>query len=130
MYHALVKTMDNFGTFMAGELETFLNECGLDRDKLLGVGIALPAVLSRSTGRITWPRPWISGTPPCRSWWGAYLIRLTWTTTPPAAATPNGSPTADSGIWPICCWRPAGGAVLVNGGQYQGDNYRSGEFGQ
>jgi predicted NBD/HSP70 family sugar kinase len=130
VYHAPVKTMDNFGTFMAGELETFLNECGLDRDKLLGVGIALPAVFSRSTGRIT-----LAPSLDLRDTTMQELVG----SIPYPTYMDNDATSGGYAEWftygrqrdmaYLLLETGVGGAVLVNGGQYQGDNYRSGEFG-
>ena len=43
--------MENFGDFLTRELERFIDDNALDRDRLLGVGIALPAVIAPDESR-------------------------------------------------------------------------------
>ena len=38
---------------MAGIIEQFLDDCGLDRSKLLGVGVTNPGLISPDGSRIT-----------------------------------------------------------------------------
>lgn len=40
VHHPSVAEMENFGDFLTGELERFIDDNALDRDRLLGVGIA------------------------------------------------------------------------------------------
>lgn len=130
VYHAPVKTMENFGEFMAGELETFLNEYGLDRNKLLGVGIALPAVFSRSTGRIT-----LAPSLDLRDTTMQELVG----SIPYPTYMDNDATSGGYAEWftygqqrdmaYLLLETGVGGAVLLNGDQYLGDHQRSGEFG-
>ena len=51
VHHPSVAEMETFGDFLTGELERFIDDNALDRDRLLGVGIALPAVIAPDESR-------------------------------------------------------------------------------
>jgi len=128
--HPPVKEMENFGAFMAGELEKFLDDYALDRRKLLGVGIALPATFSRDTGLITLApsldlresamRQLVGDLP-----YPTYLENDA--TSAGYAEWFSGAKQRDMAY--LLLETGIGGAVLVNGGEHHGDNHRSGEFG-
>lgn len=122
--------MHNFGGFMAGELEKFLDENGLDRERMLGVGIALPAVFSKDSGQLT-----LAPSLSLRDTTVQNLIgNIPYPTYMENDATSGGYAEwftygRQRDMAYLLLETGVGGAVLVNGDQYHGDNYRSGEFG-
>ncbi|MCI2057509.1 MAG: ROK family protein [Oscillibacter sp.] len=130
VYHEPVSEKSGFRAFLAEELERFLDENQLDREKLLGVGIALPAVFSPVAGNILLAP-------------SLHLRDVTLQTLAGDLPYPtyfeNDATSAGYAEWYtyghqrdmafLLLETGVGGAVLVNGGQYQGDNRRSGEFG-
>ena len=130
VYHQPVRGMHNFGGFMAGELEKFLDENGLDRERMLGVGIALPAVFSKDSGPLT-----LAPSLSLRDTTVQNLIgNIPYPTYMENDATSGGYAEwftygRQRDMAYLLLETGVGGAVLVNGDQYHGDNYRSGEFG-
>ena len=122
--------IEAIGLLLSEELEIFLNENGLNRTKLLGVGVAIPAVinvelnkialaptlhlkdisLSEITKYLNYP-VYVSNDATI----GGYAE---WYTQP--EQTRMAYLSLEGGV---------GGAVLLNGAPFVGDNRRSGEFG-
>ena len=128
--HANLAEMEDISGFLSRELEQFLDEQAIPRDKLLGVGLTLPAVISPTEGRITFA--------PTLSLRNTTLNALTEKFRYPCYvendATSDGF--AEWFVQPerrdlayLLLESGVGGAVIVNGTQYHGDNRRSGEFG-
>ena len=122
--------VDDVGRLLADELEVFLDEFGLSRNKLLGVGVTLPGVLDIEKGVVS-----LSPTLHLKniglSNITAYLKYPSYVSNDANSAgyaewfaSPEQSNMAylflESGV---------GGAVLLNGAPYFGVNQRSGEFG-
>lgn len=126
-------TADSFSDrddFLSRTLESFLDDSHIDRSFLLGVGIALPAVMSPDSGRIT----------------AAPTLHLT-DASFRGLAEPVPYPTYvenDATCGGYAEWflhggqrdmaylsleNGVGGAILFGDGPYFGDNRRSGEFG-
>lgn len=131
VHHPSVAEMENFGDFLTRELERFIDDNALDRDRLLGVGIALPAVIAPDESR----RITLAPTLHLRD---VELQRLMGTIPYPVYIE-NDATSGGYAEW-FTHWQGrdiayllleigVGGAILVNGGQYQGVNHRSGEFG-
>lgn len=126
-----VMRKENPGSFLAQELELFLNENRMDRKRLLGVGIALPAVIDRESKNIV-----LSPTLQLRDINLQNLTRYL----PYPCHVENDATSGGYAEWfartggehnmaYLSLESGVGGAVLVNGDQYAGDNRRSGEFG-
>lgn len=123
---------DEIGRQVAKELEVFLDENCLDRSRMLGVGITLPAVLDEVRDEVK-----LSPTMRMRN------ISLNTIREPIPYATyieNDGTSagfaewfesrnTVSSNIAYLYLENGVGGAVLINGAQYYGKNKRSGEFG-
>lgn len=131
VHHPSVAEMENFGDFLTRELERFIDDNALDRDRLLGVGIALPAVIAPDESR----RITLAPTLHLRD---VELQRLMGTIPYPLYIE-NDATSGGYAEW-FTHWQGrdiayllletgVGGAILVNGGQYRGVNHRSGEFG-
>ncbi len=118
------------GPLLARELEAFLESAGLERERLLGVGIALPAVLDAEARRVVLA--------PTLSFRNLSLDDLTSPIPYPTQVANDSS----SGGLAECFVRQTrrnmaylslengvGGAILAGGTPYLGDNRRSGEFG-
>ncbi len=122
--------IDDLGRVLADELEAFLDEYGLNRSKLLGVGIAVPAVIDMDRNEIALA--------PTLHLKDISLSKITQYLKYPYYVSND----ATSGGYAEWFTHPAqtsmaylfleigvGGAVLLNGAPYEGDNGRSGEFG-
>ena len=126
--HRPVREMENFSAFMADELEKFLDDSGLDRGRMLGAGIALPAVFSGD--RITLaPSLGLRGTT-----MQELIGHIPYPTYLENDATSGGYAEwftygQQKDMAYLLLETGVGGAVLVNGDQFYGVNHRSGEFG-
>jgi predicted NBD/HSP70 family sugar kinase len=125
-----VNEIDDLGRLLADELEAFLEEFGLNRRKLLGVGIAVPAVIDAERNEIALA--------PTLHLKDISLHKITQHLKYPFYVSND----ATSGGYAEWFTQPAqscmaylfleigvGGAVLLNGAPYEGENRRSGEFG-
>lgn len=123
-------TVPDSGKLLAESLESFLDDNGVDRSRLLGVGIAIPAVMSPDARRITAaptlhlrdvsidgltehiPYPtYVENDATC-SGYAEWFVR----------SSPGDMAylSLENGV---------GGAILFGGRPYSGDNRRSAEFG-
>ena len=122
--------MKEMGNFLAADLENFLNRFGLNREKLLGVGIALPAIFNTDrTCVVTAPtlnlrdqsiRPLICSIP--------YPVSVCNDATSGGYAEWYVQQDSDCMAY-ISLEGGVGGAILMTGVPYIGLNGRSGEFG-
>ncbi len=118
------------GKLLAEELESFLDGSGVDRSRLLGVGIAIPAVMSPDARRIT-----AAPTLRLRDVSIDGLTRhIPYPTYVENDATCSGyaewfvrSSPGDMAY--LSLENGVGGAILLGGRPYSGDNRRSAEFG-
>ena len=116
---------------LAQSLEEFIDGCGLDRDRLLGVGIAMPAIMDLAGGRIlTSPTLELEDVPLEEIYchFSHYPVFI--------ENTPNASGYAErwankekTNVVYFSLDRGVGGAILQGEGQYLGDHGRGGEFG-
>lgn len=122
--------IDDLGRVLACELELFLDEYGLNRDKLLGVGIAVPAVIDAEREEIALA--------PTLQLKDISLLKITRHLKYPYYvsndATSGGyaewfAHPAQTSMAYLSLETGVGGAVLLNGAPYEGENRRSGEFG-
>jgi predicted NBD/HSP70 family sugar kinase len=122
--------IDDLGRHLADELERFLDEFGLNRSKLLGVGIAIPAVIDIERNAIA-----LAPTMHLRN---ISLDNITKYLPYPYYvsndATSGGyaewfAQTGQNSMAYLFLEIGVGGAVLLNGAPYEGENRRSGEFG-
>ncbi|WP_294541124.1 ROK family transcriptional regulator [uncultured Gemmiger sp.] len=128
--HPRTAGLEELGRYLVAELEAFLTDFGLNRDKLLGVGVALPAILNAEGTRIL--------AAPTMHLQNADLQPLTDAIPYPTLfrndATSGGyaewfaRKETDSMAY-LSLEGGVGGAVLMNGAPYTGQNGRSGEFG-
>ena len=128
--HPHCNNMKEMGNFLAADLENFLNRFGLNREKLLGVGIALPAIFNTDrTCVVTAPtlnlrdqsiRPLICSIP--------YPVSVCNDATSGGYAEWYVQQDSDCMAY-ISLEGGVGGAILMNGVPYTGLNGRSGEFG-
>lgn len=133
-YHeAEIGPIDRFadiGGLLAQTLEVFLDESGIDRERLLGAGIALPAVMSPDSRYLTAaPTLHLSDTS---------LEGLT-EQIPYPTCVENDATCGGYAEWflhrnqgdmaYLSLENGVGGAILLDGAPYNGDNRRSAEFG-
>lgn len=125
-----ISEVDDLGRLLADELELFLDQYGLNRSKLLGVGVTLPAVIDSDRGEIVLA--------PTLHLKDISLDRITrhlkYRTYVSNDATSAGyaewfTLPAQGNMAYIFLENGVGGAVLLGGAPYEGVNRRSGEFG-
>lgn len=121
---------ENIGKLMADELEKFLSENGLNRKKLLGVGITLPAVIDAAGDRIVFA-PTMDLKDVSLKKYTQYLRYPTYISND---ATSGGyaewfTNSASNFMAYLFLENGVGGAVFLGGSSYEGENGRSGEFG-
>jgi len=125
-----IDEIDDVGKLLSDELEKFLDENGLNRSKLLGVGITLPAVFDVKRDEIL-----LSPTLRLKEFSLNKIIQyLSYPTYVSNDATSGGytewfTRPAQSCMAYIFLENGVGGAVLLDGAPYEGVNQRSGEFG-
>lgn len=112
-------------------LEAFMDSCGLDRDRLLGVGIAIPAIIDQTAGRLVMS--------PTLELWDIPLeeIYCHFSRYPAFIEnSPNSSGYAarwankeKTNVVYLSLDRGVGGAIIQGEEQYMGDHGRGGEFG-
>lgn len=122
--------MKDLGSFLTADLEDFLNRFGLNREKLLGIGIALPAIFNTDrTCVVTAPtlnlrdqdiHPLICSIP--------YPVAVCNDATSGGYAEWYVQQDSDCMAY-ISLEGGVGGAILMNGVPYTGLNGCSGEFG-
>ena len=120
----------DMGALLNRELERFLDESAIDRERLLGVGITLPAVMSPDSRYIT--------AAPTLSLKDTTLEGLT-ADIPYPAYVENDATCGGYAEWflqnshrdmaYLSLENGVGGAILLGGAPYNGDNRRSAEFG-
>lgn len=122
--------IDDIGDLLARELEAFLDDNRLNREQLLGVGIAVPAVLDADRQVLR-----LSPTMHLRN---ESLSRLTGCLPYPSFIENDGTSggyaewfaqTGQQNMAYVSLENGVGGAVLCGAQPYPGDNCRSGEFG-
>lgn len=128
--HPRTNDLSELGRYMAGEIESFLTDFGLNRDKMLGVGIALPAILNAESTRIL--------AAPTMHLQDVDLQPLT-DAIPYPTIFSNDATSGGYAEWfarqekvsmaYLSLEGGVGGAVLMNGAPYTGQNGRSAEFG-
>lgn len=130
VYHEPLTQFTEFGPFLAEQLELFIDENGLDRARILGVGVTIPAVIAPDSSRIVLA--------PTLHLKDTSIEGLTKGIPYPVYLENDGT-SGGYAEWFIRADRQSmayislengvGGSVLINGGLYAGDNRRSGEFG-
>ena len=128
--HRLNVEDEDYVPFVAEQLEIFIDENGIDRKKLLGVGITLAGIILPDEQTVFYaPTLYIRN---------VSLKRLIGAIPYPVYAENDGTSggfaewfsSEDQGSMAYLSLADGvGGAVLVNGDQYVGKHYRSGEFG-
>ncbi len=130
VHHRTALTDPEFSRFLAGELELFLDENSVVREKLLGIGVTIAAVVSPDTSTIVFaPTLNLYNVP-----FDRLLHKIPYPTHPDNDGTSGGfaewfTQTDSRDIAFLSLEDGVGGAVLINGAQYIGGNNRSGEFG-
>lgn len=128
--HSLSVETPEFGEFVAKSLEQFIDEFSLDRERLLGVGIILAGIILPDSNTVFY-----APTLYLRNLSLQSLVKAI----PYPVYTENDASSGGFAEWFhsrsqenmvfLSLAEGVGGAVLVNGDQYSGSNFRSGEFG-
>lgn len=125
-----ISEIDDAGNLLASELEIFLSEYGLNRNKLLGVGITLPGVIDAEKNEIVFA--------PTLHMKDMSLRGITQFIKYPTYMSNDAksggyaewfTQPAQSSMAYLSLENGVGGAVLLKGAPYEGINGRSGEFG-
>ena len=115
---------------LAARVESFLDENGLDRRKLLGVGMAVPGIVRRNKDFVEFA--------PTLSIHRGRNVDLRSAIPYPSILVNDASASGFAEWWCqtgtgnmayLSLERGVGGAILLGGTNYTGDNSRSGEFG-
>lgn len=116
---------------LARELEAFLDDSGLERSRLLGVGITLAGIIDQAAGKLImatalelWDLP-LEEIYRHFSRYPAYIENVAGAS---AYAEYWADPARNNMIY-LSLDRRVGGSLLLEGRQYLGDHGRSGEFG-
>ena len=115
---------------LVGKFEDFLDRSRLDRKKLLGVGIAIPGVVRPDTDLVEFaPTLNLQNTalPGIRGALSYPSVLINDASASGFAEWRNHGGTANMVY--LSVERGVGGAILTDGANYNGDHYRSGEFG-
>lgn len=128
--HTLNVEDEGYSKFVAEQLEAFIDDNRLDREKILGVGISLAGIILPEISTVLYaPTLYIRNLS-----LKALIDAIPYPVLPWNDASSGGfaewygSESRES-IAFLSLAEGVGGAVLVNGDQYTGNNYRSGEFG-
>lgn len=139
-YHRILYSFDGdfhrFADFLAAELDIFIADNSIDRERIIGVGIALPAVLSEDRSRIVLAPSlhmhdvsfdYLEKVIP-------YPIRIQNDGTCGGHAEwfmrHSGNNENDTGnLGYLSLENGVGGSILIGGQLYDGNHFRSGEFG-
>lgn len=115
---------------MAGIIEQFLDDRGLDRARLLGVGVTIPGLISPDGSRITFaPTLGIQNAPLFPLTRGIpYSVRVENDGTASGRAESFAQRRQESMAY-LSLEDGIGGAVLIDGAPYYGRSAKSGEFG-
>ena len=128
--HNLQLQSDELAAFLAESLEQFLHDSGTDRKKLLGIGIAIPGVISPDRKRLL-----LAPTLGLRN---LNLDSLTQRIPYPVFWENDGTCSGKAEMFVrggqanmayLSLEDGVGGAVLISGKPYPGEQLRSGEFG-
>ena len=125
-----IEEIDDIGKLLADELESFLNEFGLNRSSLLGVGVTLPAVIDPDNENIRLAPPLHLKDISLEkiTQYIKYPVYVSNDATSAGYAEWFSSPEQSSMAY-LFLESGVGGAVLLKGAPYFGVNQRSGEFG-
>lgn len=134
--HPLDDDFNQFSTFLSEELEKFLNDYHIDRQRLLGVGIAFPGVISADRQsmvlaptlhmrNVTFrhlqqaiPYPiWVQNDGTCGGHAEGFMRAV------------SGDIKDSGNLGYLSLENGVGGALLIGGQLYDGNHLRSGEFG-
>ena len=128
--HNLNVEEEGYSEFVAERLEQFIDENNLDRKKILGVGISLAGIILPEISTVLYAPTLYLRNLSLKALIDAipYPV-LPWNDASSGGfAEWYGSESRES-IAFLSLAEGVGGAVLVNGDQYTGNNYKSGEFG-
>lgn len=118
------------GAQLAAALERFLTDFGLNREKLLGVGIALPGVLNAARDRLLTAPTLPLDSPDLQPLAGAIPYPTVFRNDAACGGYAEWFAHTDAdSIAYLSLEDGVGGAVLLDGTPYTGANGRSGEFG-
>lgn len=115
---------------LARTVEDFIDHVGLDRTRLLGVGVTVPGIISAGEDAIAWAPTLGLRDVPVAALTGAipYPVCVVNDANAGGYAQTWGKP-ADRPMVYVSLGRGVGGAILISGGAYLGQNGRSAEFG-
>ncbi|SDB96449.1 Sugar kinase of the NBD/HSP70 family, may contain an N-terminal HTH domain [Raineyella antarctica] len=121
---------ESYYAFVAGEVEVLIEQAGIDRSRIFGVGIAVPGLISETTGKVTYGRVidnvGLSAADFARHL--PYEIRLVHDSEAAGLAEFWSKEAGDNAVY-LSLSKSVGGSVLINGGMYRGDGEIAGELG-
>lgn len=116
---------------VARRLEEFIDVSGLDRDRLLGVGIAIPAIIDQTAGRLVRSPTLELWDLPLEEIYSHFSHYPTFIENSPNASgyAARWMNRERTNVIYLSLDRGVGGAIIQGDGQYMGDHGRGGEFG-
>lgn len=121
---------EDYYAFVAAEVRAMVEEAEIDRDRILGVGIAVPGLLSETTGRVTYGRVidnvGLSAEDFARHL--PYETRLVHDSEAAGFAEFWEHRQRENAFY-LSLSKSVGGSVLIKGGMYRGDGEIAGEVG-
>lgn len=121
---------EDYYAFVAAEVQAMVEEAAIDRNRILGVGIAVPGLISESTGTVTYGRV-IDNVGLSAAHFARYLPYET-------RLVHDSEAAGFAEFWEQRHWenafyislsRSVGGSVLIKDGMYRGDGEIAGEVG-
>ena len=121
---------ESYFEFVGREVEATIIDAGIDRDRILGVGVAVPGLISETTGVVTYGRvidnAGLSATDFRRHI--PYETRLVHDSEAAGFAEFWSAQTVENAFY-ISLSKSVGGSVVVRNGMYRGDGEMAGEIG-
>ncbi|MEA5153217.1 ROK family transcriptional regulator [Raineyella sp.] len=121
---------EDYFAFVGGEVAATIAQTGVDRDLILGVGVAVPGLISGTTGRVTYGRV-IDNQGLSAADFAAHIpyeTRLVHDSEAAGFAEFWDKTTVDNAFY-ISLSHSVGGSVLIKNAMYRGDGELAGEIG-
>lgn len=121
---------ESYFAFVGGQVEETVAAAGVDRDRILGVGVAVPGLISETTGRVTYGRV-IDNYGITAADFGrhiAFPTRLVHDSDAAGLAEFWLARGVENAFY-VSLSKSVGGSVLMTGGIYRGDGEYAGEIG-
>lgn len=124
VYEDSIEYYENLGS----ELETFLTENQIEKDKVLGVGLSIPGIVDTSSSILLWTHVFKVSNLSLKKFSQFLKYETAFSNDANSAAYAELRETAKDSIY-LSLSNTVGGAVYIHDEIYMGDNFKSAEFG-